>query len=95
MTLAEIIAVASQDSRVCPQPLLWNRLWELLPNRRRRGTGWDPPIPLILAAWNHASDLEKRERFHLHLKWADTHGALPEIANLILSFTDDEWYTEN
>jgi hypothetical protein len=70
-------------------------MWELLPNRRRKGLGWEPSAPLILAAWDHTSDAEKRERFHYHLRWADEHGALAEVATFITSLKPEEWHTEN
>ena len=47
---AGLIAYCRENSRVCPMPQRWNALWELLPNRKRVGGGWEPPLPLILAA---------------------------------------------
>lgn len=38
------------EGRVCPIPTRWNELWELLPGRHRVGSGWVPPLPLILGA---------------------------------------------
>ncbi len=94
-TLEEIIATAAKAGRVCPQPDEWHRLWELLPNRRKKGLGWEPSLPLILAAWDHTSDAEKRERFHLHLRWAKEHGSLGEVASFIASLKPEEWHTAN
>jgi hypothetical protein len=54
-----LIAYCRQDGRVCPQPIRWNELWEMLPNRTRIGSGWMPPLPLILAAWHEASALAR------------------------------------
>jgi len=48
----------------------------LLTNRRGVGVGWEPSLPLILAAWWEASDKDKRTRVHSHLRWASDHGAL-------------------
>jgi len=94
MTLDEMIAEGSKDGRVCPQPMVWNRLWELLPNRRRLGAGWELPLPLILAAWWEASDSEKRSRFHSHLRWASEHGAAAAVAHLLSSMKPEDWHTE-
>jgi hypothetical protein len=69
-TLNEVLAECEAHGRVSPQPQKWNELWELLPDRRRQGAGWEPPLPLILAAWHDSSDAEKRERLRLHLRWA-------------------------
>jgi hypothetical protein len=93
-TLEHLMAEAKKDGRVCPQPTVWNRLWELLPNRRRAGPGWEPPLPLILAAWWEASDSDKRNRFHLHLRWASEQGAIEPVANLISTMNPKDWYTE-
>jgi hypothetical protein len=93
-TIEELIADASKDGRVCPQPKAWNCLWELLPDRRRIGVGWEPPLPLILAAWSNSSDDSKRERFHLHLRWADKHGAIDTVASLLSKMKPEDWHTE-
>lgn len=89
-----LIAEASKDGRICPQPMVWDRLWQMLPDRRRVGVGWEPPLPLILAAWWKTSDREKRDRFHFHLRWAKEHGAVDEIANLLLNMSSEDWHTE-
>ena len=93
-TLEDLMAEAYKGQRVCPQPMVWNRLWELLPNRRRVGVGWEPPPPLILAAWWEASDGNKRTRFHSHLRWASKHGAVQPVADLLSSMKPDDWHTE-
>jgi hypothetical protein len=66
----------------------------MLPNRQRRGVGWEPPAPLILAAWWNTTDAEKRERFRLHIQWAGDHGALEEVAAMIAALRREDWYTE-
>jgi hypothetical protein len=60
MTTFEVLMIeAIKDGRVCPQPVVWQQLWEILPDRRRVGAGWEPLSPLILAAW--WEDLQFRE----------------------------------
>jgi len=49
VTLEQALEEAQKNDRVCPQPQKWNELYELLPNRVRRGNGWEPALPLILA----------------------------------------------
>ena len=93
-TFEELMVEAGKDRRVCPQPMVWNRLWELLPNRRRSGIGWEPPLPLILAAWWETSDSDKRNRFHSHLRWASEHGAIEPIANLLSNMKAEDWHME-
>ena len=92
-TSDDIIADAAEAGRVCPQPSLWNDLWNLLPDRRRVGNGWEPPLPLILAAWHDTSDASKRERFLLHLQWAEAHGAMDAVTNFLDSLKPNDWHT--
>jgi hypothetical protein len=40
--LDEVLAEAQRNNRVCPQPLKWNELYELLPSKRRMGNEWEP-----------------------------------------------------
>ena len=61
--LEEILAFSQAVKRICPQPQLWNELWETLPNKKRVGAGWEPPLPLILGAWWNTTDLEKKTAF--------------------------------
>jgi hypothetical protein len=93
-TLADLMTEASKGGRVCPQPMIWNQLWELLPDRRRVGAGWEPPPPLILAAWWEASDSDKRGRFQFHLRWAYEQGAIEPVAALISRMKPEDWHTE-
>lgn len=83
LAIEEAIAIGTKDGRICPQPQRWNELWELLPNRERKGAGWTPPLPLILAAWWETSDTQKQERFYEHLIWAENHDALGAVLNFL------------
>ena len=85
----------SRQGRVCPRPDHWNRLWELLPDRRRVGLGWEPPVPLVLGGWHFSSDDEKRERFRLHLRWAEEKGAWEEVESLLSRMTPKDWHLES
>jgi hypothetical protein len=49
------------------------------------GAGWEPLLPLILAAWWDTSDGDKRDRFHLHLRRASDHGAIGPVVGLLSS----------
>ena len=94
-TLGEVLLNASAQGRVCPMPQYWNELWELLPNRTRVGNGWNPPAPLILAAWWHTSNAEKRERLAAHIRYASEHGALDQVASLLSSLSPGHWHYES
>jgi hypothetical protein len=62
--LDEVLKEANRDGRICPQPTKWNELWEMLPNKKRKGAGWEPALPLILAAWHDTPYLSKISRAH-------------------------------
>jgi hypothetical protein len=84
---------AANSKGVCPQPQAWQALWEMLPEKTRRGAGWEPPVPLILAGWSYSSDAEKSERFQLHLDWASSHGQADKIFGFLNSLTSEDWYS--
>jgi len=92
-SLQQILQQTGKDGCICPRPNHWNALWELLPDRHRVGAGWQPPLPLILAAWSHTTDTEKRERFELHLQWAEAHGALAKIYAYLNTLEPGDWHT--
>jgi len=95
MTTAEdLLAVANTGRRVCPQPTYWNDLYKMLPGTRQVGLGWEPPLPLILAAWWEAGDGLKRDRFHEHLQWAAAHGASARVHAFLLKLTEEQWHHE-
>jgi hypothetical protein len=85
-------ALVKSNDRVCPLPEKWNALWQLLPNRKRKGNSWEPSPPLILAAWHHSSNLEKMLRLKDHLKWAEKHNALEEIEEYLQTLTEEDWH---
>ena len=87
-----LIAYCRENSRVCPMPQRWNALWELLPNRTRVGGGWQPPLPLILAAWDHTPGMLKMLRLAEHIEWADKHGTLESVARFLRGLSEEDWF---
>jgi hypothetical protein len=92
VVLAEILALASREGRVCPKPAAWNRLYDLLPNKRRDGYGFIPAAPFMLDAWQETSDEQKHHRLVEHLQWADSHGALAAVRALLSKLAEEEWH---
>ena len=92
ITLDQVMAEANRNERVCPQPMKWNELYQLLPDRNRKGSGWEPPLPLILAAWWDTPILSKRLRLREHIEWAEAHDALNQVYEFMASLTEEEWY---
>ena len=87
-----LMAYCCEHGRVCPLPPRWVELWELLPERVQVGAGWQPPLPLILAAWHDCSDLQKRLRLAEHIEWAEKRGTLPTVASFLRSLAETDWH---
>jgi hypothetical protein len=91
-TVESLIAYCRENDRVCPQPAVWNQLWKQLPERKQKGAGWEPSLPLILSAWHYASNLAKMLRVDEHIKWAEQYDALPEISSFVRGLSEDQWH---
>ena len=94
-TLEQLIEYCKDINRVCPQPQLWNEMYNKLKDKKQIGSGWEPPLPLILATWWDASDISKQNRLLQHITWADTHGQITEIADFLTSLTEEQWFHTN
>ena len=91
-TLEEALAEAQKNERVCPQPDAWNKLYQMLPNKRQIGAGWEPALPLILAAWWDTPALLKMLRVREHLEWADKHGCLEQVHSYLCRLAEKDWH---
>ena len=91
-TVEDLISYCRENDRVCPKPMLWSRLWEMLPERSRVGGGWQPPAPLILAAWHEAPAMLKMTRLAEHIQWAAQHGALGKVDNFLRGLREEDWF---
>jgi hypothetical protein len=89
---AELLAFCRDNGRLCPVPMRWNALYQMLPETRRKGLGWEPALPLILAAWWEASEDQKQERLIEHIRWARDHGVLDVVAKFLHSLPESEWH---
>ena len=90
-TLASLTEYCISHSRVCPMPIKWNDLYQMLNDTKQVGAGYEPPIPLILGAWENTSDDDKLLRLKIHIKWASDHNQLDEIARYLRSLSEEEW----
>jgi hypothetical protein len=95
MNEKELIKYYQSNNKICPQPQLWNKLWEKLKDKERINAVWKPSVPLILAAWWEASDLAKKLRLIEHLDWAEKKGQLKEIGEFLYNLKEEEWYHRN
>jgi hypothetical protein len=75
---------------ICPQPLAWERVFQVLLKHSEGSSKVlaPPPKPLILAGWAYSSDSEKLNRWNETLLWAKKYGA----SDLIPVLSADERY---
>lgn len=64
----------------------------MLPDKKRKGGGWEPALPLILAAWSDTSALQKMVSFREHIEWASDHGDLDLVYRFIAELPENEWH---
>jgi len=91
-TVENLIAYCRENDRVCPLPLHWKKLWEMLPNRTRVGAGWQPSLPLILAAWHDTPAVSKMLRLAEHIEWAAQHDTLKPAASFLRKLREEDWH---
>ncbi len=87
-----LLTYCRENARVCPMLKRWSALWELLPDRRRVGGGWEPPLPLILAAWHDTPGMLRMLRLAEHIEWAAAHGALEAAPAFLRGLREHEWF---
>ena len=92
LSVTEVMVEARRNNRVCPKPAKWLELYEMLPDKRRSGTSWEPAPPLVDAAWNETSSIPKRMCFREHIDWADSHGWLEQIFSFMKGLPENEWH---
>ena len=95
MNLRQVLEYVQQNKRICPQPQKWQQLYSMLPEKNRNGSSWEPPLPLILAAWWDTPALQKMLRLREHIIWAEDHGCLDEIYSYLFGLSENEWFHFN
>ncbi|MCC6864561.1 MAG: hypothetical protein IT280_00210 [Ignavibacteria bacterium] len=89
---SKLLEYVKANNRICPIPTEWNKLYQLLKNTKRKGGGWEPALPLILAAWWETSEIQKVLRFIDHIEWAESNGQLEEISKFLFELKEEEWH---
>ncbi len=64
----------------------------LADKRQKPSGGWEPPLPLILAAWHETMPIAKQLRFKEHVQWAADHGQLDQLGAYLRALREDEWF---
>ena len=92
ITIEEILMEVQKNNRVCPQPQQWQEFYEMLPSKKRKGAGWEPALPIILAVWWDAPSISKILRLREHIEWAESHGHLERIASFLRNLPEEQWH---
>lgn len=90
--LKVLLEYVKADGRVCPMPAYWDHLWEMLPNKKHVGRGWEPLPPLSLTVWWETPLLAKNLRLIKHIRHAAEHGALDEVDSYLRGLKPEEWF---
>lgn len=75
------------NNRLCPMPMKWKELYEMLKNRRQ----WKPSLPLILTGWYESSPLHKYLVFQEHIQWATDNNQIEEVGRYLRSLSENDW----
>lgn len=90
-TFETLWSYCCENKRAIPRD--WNKLYEMLKDRRRKPSGgWEPSLPLILAAWDITMPIEKHLRFKEHIQWACQHWQSEEIGKYLRDLPEEDWY---
>lgn len=84
--------MTNKCDRPGPQPQQWQALYKLLPNKQRKGGGYDPAVPLILAAWLDTPAIQKILRLREHIEWAAAHNCLNEVHVFLCGLPENQWH---
>lgn len=76
-------------NRVCPMPMYWTRLYEIIVREDKDTT---LPVPLILAAWSETTHLDKMVRLVEQLHYAERHGTLDEADSYLREMPLSHWF---
>jgi hypothetical protein len=91
-TFDSLWAYCTENNRMVPMPQEWTKLHSMLANRRKKASGgWQPPLPLILAAWNCTMPIEKQLRFREHIEWAADQKQLDEVGTFLRALSEEKW----
>ena len=94
VALEALLEYVRSDRRVCPHPILWNRLWEMLRKNAQVDDERKPAAPLILAAWHFSDEGMKRARLREQVEWAAERGALASTDAFLRGLPSTDWHYE-
>jgi hypothetical protein len=88
LTVDDVLQEARRNNRVCPKPLVWQRLYEWLPHKGAQLAA----VPATRAEWERLAPLEKRSRLREHIEWAAVQGVLHKVHDALRRLPEDRWH---
>jgi hypothetical protein len=86
LSVDDVLVEARRNNRVCPQPVFWFQLYDLLPEGPRR-----PAPPPDGPVWRSSSSLAKRMALRDQLEYADRVGVLPAVNTFLRKMREQDW----
>jgi adenylate cyclase len=87
-----LLEYTQADGRICPNPKEWAMLWEMLPDKKRIGSSWEPPKPLILSARRNTPLLAKNMLLEEHIHYAAEHNVLDDVDTYLRGLRPEQWF---
>jgi len=88
LAVDDVLQEVRRNNRVCPKPLVWQRLYEWLPNKGPQLAA----VPATRVEWDRLSPLEKRTRLREHIEWAAVQGVLHKLHEALQRLPEDRWH---
>lgn len=88
LCVEDVMLEARRNNRLCPKPLVWQRLYDWLP---RKGPQLSP-VPATRAEWEQLPPLQKRSRLREHIEWAALQGVLQKVHEALKALPEDRWH---
>jgi hypothetical protein len=88
VTLDDALAEIRRNNRVCPQPSVWKKLYDYLPNKTPQLVS----LPATVQEWTMTPPLQKRARLRQHLEWAAAQGVLKQVHKALAALPEDTWH---
>jgi hypothetical protein len=88
LTVDDVLLEARRNNRICPKPLVWQRLFDWLPNKGAQL----PQVPATRAEWEQMPALEKSRRLREHIEWAAMQGVLQKVHDGLKALPEERWH---
>jgi hypothetical protein len=88
LSVDDVMLEARRHNRVCPTPVIWQRLFEFLPNKPPKL----PVVPATRAEWDQLPPLHKRALLRLHIEWAASQGVLKQVYKALKDLPENRWH---